>query len=86
MSGDHGGQSPLLPMQSVKKSSMKAVLLFTVCYFPYVAETSDSVHSFQVEQRIECKDLDNFLQYMSLQRTVVPQFIFETPHTKHQSL
>jgi len=41
-SGDHGGQSPHLTMQWVKKSSKKAVL-FTVFAFPHIAEASDPV-------------------------------------------
>jgi len=60
--GDHGGQNPHLTMQSVKKSSKKAVVLFTVFAFPHIAETSDPVHSLRAEQQIKHKGLENFLR------------------------
>jgi hypothetical protein len=85
-SDDRGGQRPRPPVQLPKKSCKKALVVFAVWLSPHLAETSNPVHSVPAEQRVESNRFYNFSQKLSLQRKVVPQFVFETLHTKHQSL
>ena len=69
-----------------RSPARKLFLFLQYGWLPHLAKTRNSLHSSPAEQWTESKYLDNSTQYLSLGRTMVPQFVFETLCTKHQSL
>ena len=84
--GDRGGQIPRPTMQSPMKSCKRAVVPFAVWAVTHTWWNSNPIHYPQAKQRIVSRDLHNFQQSLYLGGTMVPQFLFYTVRTKHQSL
>jgi hypothetical protein len=63
---------PCLSMRSRQKA-----VVFALCTVALLAETNNPGHSLPAEKWTESNNLDNFSQQLSLQRTMVSQFVFE---------